>query len=61
MEFNINNFIWLNPKSYESYLLNFFFCQRTIFPQLNKNVRKTFFFNFKNKRLKTYKVARDVH
>lgn len=56
----ITNYLWLNNKNYENYLLNFFFFKKQL---LKKNLKKKkiFFFNFRNKRLKTYRIARNVH
>ena len=59
-DFNINNFLWLNSKGYEHYLLNFFFHKKKFL--IKKNISsKTFFFNFRNKKLKTYRTARFTH
>jgi hypothetical protein len=58
----ISNYLWLNFKNYENYLLNFFFLQKKI---INNDLvgkrKKTYFFNFRNKRLKTYRKARTTH
>ena len=56
----ITNYLWLNNKNYENYLLNFFFFKKQLLKKFLKK-KKTFFFNFRNKRLKTYRIARNVH
>ena len=58
----ISNYLWLNFKNYENYLLNFFFLQKKIInDDLVGKRKKTYFFNFRNKRLKTYRKARTTH
>ena len=58
----ISNYLWLNFKNYENYLLNFFFLQKKIINNdLLSKKKKTYFFNFRNKRLKTYRKARITH
>lgn len=59
--FAITNFLWLNEKTYETYLLNFFFIQNKLVADKQAVIKKTFFFNFRNKRLKTYRNARQTH
>jgi hypothetical protein len=58
--FNINNFLWLTNRFLESYYLKFFFYKKSMLFK-NTKVNKTFFFNFRNKKLKTYKQARNTH
>lgn len=58
---NINQFMWLNNKSYENYLLYFFSNEESDDTELINLSNKTFFFNFKNKKLKVYKLARQTH
>ena len=55
--FNIINYMFLNKNTYNNYLLNFFLKKK----EKKKLKKKFFFFNFKNKRLKTYKIARTIH
>lgn len=59
--FNVNHFMWLNDKSYENYLLYFFSHENEETDSEDIISDKTFFFNFKNKKLKVYRIARQTH
>lgn len=59
--FNINNFLWLNDKLFESYVLKFFFNKKKLLTRTFTKKGKTFFFNFRNKKLTTYRNARSTH
>ena len=55
ISYNITNYLFLNNFTYENYILNFFLKKK------QETKKKTFFFNFRNKKLKTYKIARIIH
>lgn len=61
IKLNIRNFIFLNKPAYESSLLNFYFKTITTKTNVDRKNRKTLFFNFRNKKLTTYRKARQLH
>lgn len=58
--YNINNYLFLNKFSLENYTQQFYLFNSKVLEQ-ETNEKKTFFFNFRNKRLKTYRMARKTH
>ena len=61
IKLNIRNFLFLNKPAYESSILNFYFKTITTKTKINKKNKKTPFFNFRNKKLTTYRKARQLH
>ena len=61
IKLNIRNFIFLNKPAYESSLLNFYFKTINTKTNVDKKNKKTLFFNFRNKKLTTYRKARQLH
>ena len=61
IKLNVRNFIFLNKPAYESSLLNFYFKTITTKTNVERKNRKTLFFNFRNKKLTTYRKARQLH
>lgn len=58
---NIRNYLFLNKPAYESSILNFYFKTITTETKINNKNKKTLFFNFRNKKLTTYRKARQLH
>lgn len=61
--FSINNYMFLNLESLESYYLKFYTKEykSTVQKQLKINKKKIFFFNFSTEKLSTYREARKTH
>lgn len=61
--FSINDYMFLNYESLESYYLKFYVKEFKINPQksLREKKKKMFFFNFNTEKLSTYREARKTH
>lgn len=61
IKFNIRNYLFLNKASHEASILNFYFKTISTSWKINKRNKKTLFFNFRNKKLTTFRNARKLH
>ena len=61
IKLNIRSYLFLNKPAYESSILNFYFKTILTNTKITKKNKKTLFFNFRNKKLTTYRNARQIH